>query len=474
MQLLQSRLIYLIGKLFRAHEKPMTTGHMLGKIEVLAHPHCFLPRDDNMTLSTTRRTFLTSSVASTAAVSLAFPGAFAGGSEELRIGLVGCGGRGTKAAIEALRADKNSKLVAMCDVFKDRLESSLNSLTKGKESRDVVSRIDVPPDRCFDGFDGYKKLIDCVDVVLLCTPPGFRPQHLRAAVTAGKHVFCEKPVAVDVPGIKSVIESAQIAKKNGTGLCSGYCWRYDFAKRETVQRIHDGLIGDVLALHITYMTGPLWDRGTKDPYTTLEYQMRNWYYFSWLSGDFIVEQHCHNFDKANWVLRGAIPIAATGVGGRQVRTAPKWGNIYDHFACTLEFPNGVKIFSACRQMAGCQSDVNDHVYGTKGQAHLMRDPHPEIITGDKTWVYSGPSNDMYQQEHNELFASIRAGKPINDGETAAHSSALAIFAREAAYSGKRLTWKQFMASQRTLGPKELTWGENPAEEIPMPGTYKFV
>lgn len=425
-----------------------------------------------MTTPTSRRTFLKASAASATAVTLA-PGAFAAADETLRIGLVGCGGRGTRAAIEALRADKNVKLIAMCDVFKDRLDASLRSLTKGKEARDVVSRIDVPPDRCFDGLDGYKKLIDCVDVVLLCTPPGFRPQHLRAAVEARKHVFCEKPVAVDVPGVKSVIESARIAQKNGTGLCSGYCWRYDYAKRETVKRIHDGAIGDVLAMHITYHTGPLWDRGTDDPYTTLEYQLRNWYYFTWLSGDFIVEQHCHNFDKANWVLRGAVPIAATGVGGRQVRVAPKWGNIYDHFACTLEFANGLKLFSACRQMPGCPADVNDHVYGTKGQAQLMKTPQL-YLPGGKTWEYDGPGSDMYQVEHNELFASIRAGKPINDGETAAHSSALAIFAREAAYSGQRLTWKQFMASERSLGPKKLTWGENPADEVPMPGTYKFV
>lgn len=427
-----------------------------------------------MTEPTSRRTFLKTSAASAAAATVLSPSAFAAPSDTLRVGLVGCGGRGTRAAIEALRADKNVKLVAMCDVFKDRLEGSHRSLTKGKESRDVVSRIDVPPDRCFDGLDGYKKLIDCVDVVLLCTSPGFRPLHLRAAVEAGKHVFCEKPVAVDVPGVKSVIESARIAKKNGTGLCSGYCWRYDYAKRETVKRIHDGEIGDVVAMHITYLTSPVWDRGTADPFTTLEYQLRNWYYFTWLSGDFIVEQHCHNFDKVNWVLKGAVPISAIGVGGRQVRTAPKWGNIYDHFACTLEFPGGVKVFSACRQMPRLPADINDHVFGTRGQAHLMRDPQPVIIASGKTWEYDGKPSDMYQVEHDELFASIRAGKPINDGETAAHSSAMAIFAREAAYSGQRLTWKQFMASERSIGPKTLTWGENPADEIAMPGTYKFV
>jgi predicted dehydrogenase len=200
--------------------------------------------------------------------------------------------------------------------------------------------------------------------------------------------------------------------------------------------------------------------------------MRNWYYFTWLSGDFIVEQHCHNFDKANWVLRGAVPIAASGVGGRQNRVEPRFGNIYDHFACTLEFPGGVKLFSACRQMSGCQSDVNDHVYGTKGQAQLMK--HTVTPAGGQAWEFEGEGKDMYQVEHDELFASIRAGKPINDGESAAHSSAMAIFAREAAYSGERLTWKKFWASETSLAPKAYAWGTNPVPDVPMPGNYKFV
>jgi predicted dehydrogenase len=276
---------------------------------------------------------------------------------------------------------------------------------------------------------------------------------------------------VDAPGVRSVIESAKLAKQKGTGLCSGYCFRYDAAKRETVKRVHDGAIGDVVAMNITYHTGPLWDRGGPDKFDSMEYQMRNWYYFSWLSGDFIVEQHCHNFDKANWVLKGAVPVAATGVGGRQIRTAPRFGNIYDHFACTLEFPGGVKLFSACRQMPGCSSDVNDHVMGTKGQAQLMK--HTVTPTGGEAWEFAGNAKDMYQVEHDELFASIRAGKPINDGETAAHSSAMAIFAREAAYSGQRITWKQFINSEKSLAPKEYAWVNNPVQATPTPGSYKI-
>ena len=424
-----------------------------------------------MTEPTNRRAFLKTSAASAVTAAVVLPGAYAGvGNDVLKVGLIGCGERGTGAAKQAMRADPKVKLVAMCDAFSDRLETSLSNL---KNIKDISAKIDVPEDRRYTDFDGYQKLLKSdVDVVILTTPPGFRPIHLKAAVEAGKHVFCEKPVAVDVPGIKSVLESAKLAKEKGTGLCSGYCWRYDQPKRETVKRIHAGEIGDVMAIHATYFTGLLWDRGGKDKFGSMEYQMRNWYYFSWLSGDFIVEQHCHNFDKANWVLKGAVPIAASGVGGRQVRNADRFGNIYDHFACTLEFPGGVKLFSACRQMGGCPSDVNDHIFGTKGQAQLMK--HTISPIGGKVWIDEVEGKDMYQVEHDELFASIRAGKPINDGESAALSSGMAIFAREAAYSGQRITWKQFMASEKSLAPKTYAWGDNPVPGVPMPGAYKFV
>ena len=427
-----------------------------------------------MTEPTSRRTFLKTSAATAAAAATAFTGAYAAaGSETLRIGLVGCGGRGTGAAKQALRADPNVKLVAMCDAFMDRLNDSLSSLKTAKETHDIAHKIDVTPDRCFDGFDGYKKLLDCgVDVVLLCTPPGFRPLQLQAAIEAGKHVFCEKPVAVDATGVRSVMESARLAKEKGVSLCSGFCYRYDQAKRETVKRVHGGMIGDVLAMHITYLTSPLWWRGNDPLWSEMTYQMRNWYYFSWLSGDFLVEQHCHNFDKANWIFKGEAPIAATGVGGRQVRTDSKYGNIYDHFAVTLEFPHGVKLFSTCRQMAKCKGDVNDHVIGTKGSAQLMK--HTISQREGPGWEFEGEAKDMYQVEHDELFAGIRSGKLINDGDNAAHSTLMALMAREAAYSGDRITWKQMLASKQNLAPKEYAWGPNPIPAVPMPGTYQFV
>jgi predicted dehydrogenase len=417
---------------------------------------------------TNRRVFLQASAAAAASVAL-LPGAHAAGDDTLRVGLVGCGGRGTGAAKQALRADPKVKLVAMCDAFMDRLEGSLKEL-KGIE--DIADKIDLG-DRKFDGFDGYKKLLDCVDVVLLCTPPGFRPLHLKAAIDAGKHVFCEKPVAVDVAGAKSVIETARRAKEKNVSLCSGFCYRYDYAKRETVKRIHEGMIGDVSAMQITYLTNTIWHRGNDPKWTPMEYQMRNWYYYTWLSGDFIVEQHCHNFDKASWVFGGKMPVSALGVGGRQVRRDPKFGHIYDHFAVTLEYANGAKLFSFCRQMDRCQGDVNDHVIGTKGSAQLMA--HTINPTGGKEWEFGSETKvkDMYQVEHDELFAGIRAGKFINDGESAAHSTLMALLAREAAYTGKRLTWKELLASNQNLAPKEYAWGPIETPPVPMPGTYKL-
>lgn len=421
--------------------------------------------------TTSRRSFLKATTASVAGAAILSPSAFAAGDETLRVGLVGCGGRDTGAARQALQADPKVKLVAMCDAFMDRLQGSLDQL---KKIGSIAGKIDVTPDRCFDGFDGYQKLLNCgVDVVLLCTPPGFRPMHLKAAIEAGKHVFCEKPVAVDAPGVRSVIETSKLAKAKNLSLCSGFCFRYDHGKRETVKRIHGGMIGDISAMHITYLTGPLWFRKDRAACNSeMEYQMRNWYYYTWLSGDFIVEQHCHNFDKANWVFNGEMPVSATGVGGRQVRTDPKYGNIYDHFAATLEYKSGAKLFTFCRQMAQCSGDVNDHVIGTKGSAQLMR--HAITVKGGTGWELGDEQyKDMYQVEHDELFAGIRSGKLINDGENAAYSTMMAILTREAAYSGKKVLWKDLFESKKDLSPKQYAWGDNPVPGVPMPGVYSF-
>ena len=411
----------------------------------------------------TRRGFLAASAAT-----LAIPAVHAAGSDALKVGLIGCGGRGKGAATDALAADKNITITALCDIFPDYLANAYRDLHDGHGAR-----VDVPESRRFSGFDGYKQLIDSgVDVVLLCTPPGFRPQHLRYAVEKGKHVFAEKPLAVDAPGVRSVIESAKMAKEKNLVCASGFCYRHEQAKRDTVKRIHDGMIGDIAALHVAYNTGPIWHRGRDASWSEMEYQIRNWYYYVWLSGDHLVEQHCHNIDKACWVLDGKLPVSATGLGGRQVRTDPKYGNIWDHFSVVYEYAGGLKVFSNCRQMPGCVTDVSDQVFGTKGTAQLMQH---RIVAGGKTWEYaeSEKSPSMYVQEHMDYFASLRAGKPINDMESAANSTLMAILGRQAAFTGKKITWKQMAESKEDLLPKEYAWGPNPVPPVALPGVYKF-
>ncbi len=427
----------------------------------------------DMNVVPSRRNFIASSALAGTALMLSSAGVHAAGKEGvLKIGLIGCGGRGTGAAENALKADKNVKLVAMADAFEDQAKNSLNYLNGRGILKD---KVDVKPDAIFIGFDGYKKVIEMCDVVLLTTPPGFRPLHFKAAVEAGKHVFMEKPVAVDAPGVRSVIASAREAAKKNLSVLTGYCFRYDAAKRAGIQRIHEGAIGKVLAIHCTYLTGDPWAgrlRGKSTKIDSMEYQMRNWYYFNWLSGDHNVEQHCHNHDKAMWVLKDETPISATGIGGRQQRTDPKFGNIFDHHAVVYEFKGGVKVFSFCRQQGGLSSDINDHIFGTNGEAHLM--PDPRIISGGKTWSYEGPNDNMYDVEHVEFFAGIRSGKLINDGERAAHATLMSIMGRMATYTGRKITWDQAMNSKEDLTPPKYDWIDLPVAPVPVPGVTKFV
>jgi myo-inositol 2-dehydrogenase/D-chiro-inositol 1-dehydrogenase len=421
-------------------------------------------------MATNRRAFLKTAAASASAVPLIVPAVHAAGSDVLKLGIVGIGGRGSGAVGDAFAADPKTKLVAACDIFEDRLEKGLSNL---KQS--FKDRVDVG-DRKYSGFDGYKQVIDSdVDVVLLCTTPGFRPLHFAYAVEKGKHVFMEKPHATDASGVRSVIESAKKAKEKGLAVCSGFTYRADTYKRETVKRIHDGAIGQIAAVHTTYNTGPLWHRPSKtnDP-KEMEYQLRNWYYFTWLSGDFLVEQHIHNIDKLAWLMNGEMPIAAQGQGGRQVRTDPKWGNIFDHFTVVYEYANGVRAFSQCRQIQGCQGGTIDYVMGTKGNAELMA----HTIQGEAgKWEHPNPDKynlgAAYVLEHKELYDSIRAGKPMNDAERSAKSTLMGIMGREAAYTGKRLTWKQMLESKQNLQPETYAWGPNPAAcEIAVPGKTK--
>jgi predicted dehydrogenase len=322
------------------------------------------------------------------------------------------------------------------------------------------------------GFDAYKQVIENVDVVLLTTPPHFRPMHLRAAIDAGKHVFAEKPVAVDAPGIRHVLETCELAKKKGLSVVSGLCLRYDKGFQETVDRIHNGAIGEIGMLQALDYRGTIWRKPRQPNWTDMHWQMRNWYYFTWLSGDFNVEQHVHYLDACSWV-KDAYPVSVVGMGGRQVRTGNEFGNIYDHHSVTYEFADGAKLFSDTRQQSGCFNKMSSNCTGTKGTAIVSESGHV-IANGTDEWKYRGKHKNMYEVEHDQLFAGIRSGKPLNNGEYMAKSTLLAIMGRMATYTGKKITWEQALNSKESLGPRKLAWGDVPMPDVAIPGVTKFV
>jgi myo-inositol 2-dehydrogenase/D-chiro-inositol 1-dehydrogenase len=391
--------------------------------------------------------------------------------DTLKVGLVGCGGRGTGAAKQALKADPNVVLHAVGDIFKDKMDASLAALRTVHGDKIVVDE-----EHKFLGFDAFQKVIDSgVDVVLLCTPPHFRPDQMTAAVNAGKHVFCEKPVAVDAPGVRKVLAAAKAAKEKNLSVVAGFCFRYDNSKRECFSRVIDGQIGEINTVYNSRFAGTLWSFPRQPQWTDAEYQLRNWMYYSWLSGDYIVEQAVHSIDMMSWAMGGKLPVAATGTGGRQVRTEPIFGNVYDHFAITYDYENGAKGIHFSRQQTNCFGNNVVEVLGTKGRAMLNASRSTNEIIGKKSWKFEGPNNDMFQTEHDELFASIRKGKAINNGEYMAHSTLLAIMGRMAAYTGKRITWEEAMNSREKLGPDTYSFNMSvPKVEIAMPGITSFI
>lgn len=426
-----------------------------------------------MTLSITRRGFLKNSAATLATTAIV-ANAHAAGSDVLRIGLIGCGGRGTGAAAQALHADSNVKLTTMGDAFEDRLQFSLASLKKDPA---IADKIDVKPEQCFVGFDAYKQVIANVDVVLLTAPPHFRPLHLQAAVDAGKHVFAEKPVAVDAPGVRKVLEICEQARKKNLSIVSGLCLRYDRGFQETMLRIHDGVIGDVTAIQANDLRGPIWVKPRQPDWTDMHWQMRNWYYFTWLSGDFNVEQHVHFLDVAAWIMKDTYPVKAVGMGGRQQRTGPEFGNIYDHHSVVYEYAGGTKLFAWCRQQPRCKNEISAAVMGSKGTGLINENKDGLRLTGhkgDALWRYQGQHKNMYQVEHDLLFAAIRNGKPINNGEYMSKSTLLAIMGRMATYTGQTITWDMALNSKEDLTPPKYEWGPIATPEIAVPGKTKFV
>jgi len=429
-------------------------------------------------VQSSRREFLkTSSVAalgSAFASPLVFSSKASAAGRTLKIGLIGCGGRGTGAAAQALSTGEDVVLTAMADAFPEHVRGSRQNLASNEQ---FGKRVQVPDEACFAGLDGYQKVIDSgVDVVLLATPPGFRPQHLRAAIDAGKHVFCEKPMATDAPGVRSVLESAAKAKEKNLALVAGFCWRYHPSRRAFYEQVHQGALGDIRAIYATYLTGPVKPMPPANTrpagMSDVEWQLRNWYNFAWLSGDGLVEQACHSIDKIAWAMKDVPPLKAVATGGRQFPNHE--GNIYDHIDVFYEYANGVRAFMAQRQISNCYGDNSDYLMGSDGVGTIKNWNDP-IITGKNSWRYNGPKGDMYQIEHNELFDSIRKGQPINDGIWMAHSTLMGLMGRMAAYSGKEITWEMALNSQEKLVPDNLTWDMSlPIKPMAMPGTAEFV
>jgi predicted dehydrogenase len=384
------------------------------------------------------------------------------GNDTIRVGLIGCGGRGTGAAVNSADAFEGVEIVAMGDLFRNRLESSKESL-----QAEIGEQFKVTEKTSFTGFDAYQRVLETdVDYVILATPPGFRPLHIRAALEADTHVFAEKPIAVDSAGVRSVMESGTLAEEKNLALVAGTQRRHDPRYIETIQQIHDGAIGDVRAAQIIRSTGPLWLRERLPGMSDMEWQCRNWYYFTWLSGDHVVEMHIHSIDVINWVFQ-AHPIRAVGVGGRQQRVEPSFGHIYDHLGIEYEYPNGARVICMQRQMGGSSSVWTEHVVGSEGRADLMN----HTIRGTTNWSFDrdNPPN-AYVQEHANLIESIRSGHPINEGKRVAESTLTAIMAREVAYTGRDLTWEEVLSAEMNLLPAKFEFGSAPFPAVAMPGS----
>ena len=417
-----------------------------------------------------RRDFIKGSAASAALITAGTmglaSGAWTAGSDVIKVGVIGCGGRGSGAALDCLNADPGIKIVALGDLFKDRVDGLFGRLTGDDKLKD---RLNLTPERCFTGFDAYQKVIASgVDMVILASPPGFRPTHVEAAVNAGKHVFMEKPVAVDAPGVRKVMAAGELAKTKKLGIVTGTQRRHSLNYVETMKRIHEGAIGDIIAAQAYWNQGGLWNHARKPEWTDMEWQIRNWLYFTWLSGDHIVEQHVHNLDVVNWAMQ-AHPAKAVGLGGRQVRTDPAYGHIFDHFTIEYEYPNGARMMSMCRQIDGCCNNVSERVAGTKGSSNCSG-----MIRGATEWKYEGPSPSPTVQEHADLITSIRDGKPLNEAQRIAESVLTAIMGRMSAYTGQEITWEQALNSQEDLTPAKLELGPIAVPPVAVPGRTPFV
>ncbi len=414
--------------------------------------------------------------------------AYVGGTGEIKVGVIGCGGRGTGAAVQALSTKQNVKLVAMADAFRDNLDKSYKGITSqefkdytGGTTVDIKQKVDVPEANKFVGFDAYKKVIPLVDVVIIATPPGFRPIHFEAAINAGKHVFMEKPLATDGPGVRKVLKAAEMAKKKKLNVVVGLQRRYQLIYQKWVELMHAGAIGDIVASRVYWNSGGVWVRERKPGQTEMEYQMRNWYYFNWLCGDHIAEQHIHNLDVSNWVKQ-AFPVSAYGSGGRQVRTGKDHGEIYDHHVVEFEYADGSRMYSQCRHIRGCDNRVTEGFQGTNGSA-----PKPGVIltrSGHTLYEHDAKNDpNPYQVEHDVLFDAIAKGEfKFADAEHGAKSTMTSILGRMATYSGNVIKWDEAINSDLSLMPERFAFDATPPivpnadgyYPIPTPGKTKVL
>lgn len=436
-------------------------------------------------LQATRREFLQSSVATAATLSLA-PSVYAAGGDLIKVGLIGCGGRGIGAAEDVLRAARGVAIVAIGDYFDDHPERGtrvgrerlINLAKDDDEIKKLGNAVDLPPERCFHGLNAYKDVIDAgVDYVILATPPGFRPLHLQYAVKQKKHIFTEKPVAVDAPGYRSCLESYAQAREAGLGIAAGTQRRHKTGYLETMKRIHGGDIGEIVAGRCYWNGGDIWFRPRRRGQSDLDYQIQNWYHFLWLCGDHYVEQHVHNLDVVNWAI-GKLPERCVGMGGRTrpCKDPREDGHIFNFFAVDFTYPCGVHVLSMARQIDRTAGNISEALVGSKGAAILINDRKYYEITGEKKWKFDPRlENRPYIQEHANLIESIRAGKPINELKNVADSSMVAVMGRMAAYTGREITWEMAVASKQELMPANL--GPETKLEVapvPLPGKTEFV
>jgi predicted dehydrogenase len=413
----------------------------------------------------TRRDFLKAStgVASAAALGALNIGAYAGGSDIIRVGMIGCGGRNSGAASQALTADKGARLVAMCDIFMDRVKAVRELLKQGRGDQVVAD-----DDHCFAGFDGYKHVIEASDVIVIANAAKFHPLHALSAIEAGKHVFVEKPHGIDPAGMKTMQKAADLAKEKGLCLVSGLHSRYHTGYAETVQRIHDGQIGEVVSIEENFLRAPYVIIDRKPGLSEVQWQCSTQYHFRWLSGDDVVQSLVHNLDRASWVMHNQVPVKCHGLGGRSSMIEPKYGDVFDHHSVIYEFANGVRIYAFCRTTIGCYDEYSSAIFGSKGKADIMGCR----ITGEKPWRWTGKC-DPYQREHDVLFTAIRAGKPVNNGEYMIPSTMTGIMGQISCYTGKEVTMEQMKQSDFAYSPKpeDCHDGMEPPVRLDASGSY---